>query len=85
MPENLRNDANLFGFEWYDNIWGMLMMNSVNGGGVPEPASDFGVPNLRRDPLSITATIRAVLFYLIVMDTATLLLLLSERLLQGRK
>ena len=20
LPENLRNDANLFGFEWYDNI-----------------------------------------------------------------
>jgi hypothetical protein len=36
LPETLRNDVNLFGFEWYDSIWGTLMMNSVNGGGVLE-------------------------------------------------
>ena len=33
LPRELRYDTNLFGFGWYDNIWGMLMMNCVNGGG----------------------------------------------------
>ena len=34
MPSHLQKNANLYGMDWYDNIWGMLMMNCVNGGGV---------------------------------------------------
>ena len=45
LPENLRNDANLFGFEWYDNIWGMLMMNSVMVVVSRDRRGDFSVPD----------------------------------------
>ena len=34
LPSRLQKNANLYGMDWYDNIWGMLMMNCVNGGGV---------------------------------------------------
>jgi len=34
LPEALQKRANEYDMAWYDNIWGSLMMNCVNGGGV---------------------------------------------------
>ena len=34
IPSNVQKQANRYDMGWYDNIWGMLMMNCVNGGGV---------------------------------------------------
>ena len=34
LPSSLRKQVNGYDLGWYDNIWGLLMMNCVNGGGV---------------------------------------------------
>ena len=34
MPTNISKQVNRYDMRWYDNIWGLLMMNCVNGGGV---------------------------------------------------
>jgi|TARA_B100000795_G_scaffold269352_1_gene258488 hypothetical protein len=34
LPSNLKKKVSAYDLGWYDNIWGFLMMNCVNGGGV---------------------------------------------------